>query len=719
MVTKWKNISEKWCGKRQNRLLLWAVVFISLILFFWSLGFAASGDEGLRSFTYLKNDDYLHPEYHAKQVREAFREIREKCLGDDSLDALNFQGVYEFRMVDHSSLNQNNIPKQAYEDYISELWGSVLDETKAYPKRKAPDDLIDAIRKDEALWYFKQNVPCFYRWDGESYHVYGNDDMTAADLSDNIGLLGADERITIGFTEQMLEQGEQRFNKVTNQVYAGCVGMLIGIGFLLAALLVLIPDVYQHRRGRRYYDILMLAALYAMFVLPELVQGLIQPDYYTWTMNGFEIVKELFPGVYFVAVGSVVLLFSAVHLICLGVGLRRAGKGKFLAIFKGDYGFIGRVIVNGKRKITGEAYVKYGIMECNRKRLRFTQILSGIIIFFAGVSVFSWDWGAFGGWWWLLDLMFFGVLIGLMVYLYRSGTKRIRFAYDQLSERIDQICEGSSGATRGATRDATQEATQELSELFLFEDELGKLSVLERRMQENIQKQVQAERMKMDLITNVSHDLKTPLTSLISYIDLLSKEDLPPAAADYVKVLERKSEQLRKMVADVFDLAKASSGNLEVKRERVELNRLLVQTLADMEREIENAPVKVVRQLTETIAVLESDGDKLYRVFQNIFQNALKYSMRGTRVFVTLTVTNWEAVLCVKNVAGYEMDFTAEEVMGRFFRGDKNRSTEGSGLGLAIAKEFSECCGGALSVDISGDVFCVEIRFDCCDVICL
>lgn len=714
MVTKWKNISEKWCGKRQNRLLLWVAVFISLILFFWSFGFAASGDDGLRSFLSLKNDPYLSSEYHVSEIRAAFWEVLQTCLGEDREDILSenmdFQGVYEFRMTDMTSLNQNNIPKKAYDDHISELWKSVMDEAETDQIREVPDKLADSIRKDEASWYFKKNIPCYYRWDGESYRVSGNDDM-ASELLREIGPLGANVRITIGFTDQMLEQGEQKYAKIRTQVYIGCVGMLFGIAILLAALLVLIPDVYRNRRGKRYCDILVLAALYAICVLPERVQGLILSNYYTWTTIEFEIVKELFPSVYFVAVGSMVLLFSVIHLVCLAVGLKRAGKGKFLAIFKGDHGFISRIIVNGKRRITGEAYVKDGILDCNRKRLRFAQILSGILIFLAGVSVFSWDWGAFGGWWWLIDLLLFGVLIAVVAYLYHSGTKRIRSAYDQLSERIDQICEGGSEATRGAT--------PESSEFFLFEDELGKLSVLERQMQENIQKQVQAERMKMDLITNVSHDLKTPLTSLISYIDLLSKEDLPPAAADYVKVLERKSEQLRKMVADVFDLAKASSGNLEVKQERVELNRLLVQTLADMEREIESAPVKVVRQLPDTIAVLESDGDKLYRVFQNIFQNALKYSMRGTRVFVTLTVENREAVLCVKNVAGYEMDFTAEEVLGRFFRGDKNRSTEGSGLGLAIAKEFSECCGGALSVDISGDVFCVEIRFDCCDVIYL
>ena len=689
-------------------------VFISLILFFWSFGFAASGDDGLRSFLSLRSDPYLSSGYHVSEIRAAFFEVLETCLGEDREDILSenmdFQGIYEFRMTDSTSMNQNNIPKKAYDDHISELWKSAMDEAETDQIREVPDKLADSIRKDEAFWYFRKNIPCYYRWDGESYSAYGNDDM-ASELLREIGPLGANVRITIGFPDQMLEQGEEKYAKMRTQVYIGCVGMLVGIVILLAALLVLIPDVYRNRRGKRYCDILVLVALYAICVLPERVQGLLLSNYYTWTTSGFQIVKELFPSVYFVAVGSMVLLFSTVHLICLAVGLKGAGKGKFLAIFKGDHGFISRIIVSGKRRITGEAYVKDGILDCNRKRLRFAQILSGILIFLAGVSVFSWDWEAFGGWWWLIDLLLFGVLIAVVAYLYHSGTKRIRSAYDQLSERIDQICEGGSEAALGAQ--------QESSEFFLFEDELGKLSVLERQMQENIQKQVQAERMKMDLITNVSHDLKTPLTSLISYIDLLSKEDLSPTAADYVKVLERKSEQLRKMVADVFDLAKASSGNLEVKRERVELNRLLVQTLADMEREIESAPVKVVRQLPDTIAVLESDGDKLYRVFQNIFQNALKYSMRGTRVFVTLTVENREAVLCVKNVAGYEMDFTAEEVLGRFFRGDKNRSTEGSGLGLAIAKEFSECCGGALSVDISGDVFCVEIRFDCCDVIYL
>lgn len=714
MVTKWKNISEKWCGKRRNRILLWGAVLGLLVLFFGSLGFVTSGGMGLRSFSYLMDDHYLNSKRHAEEVRDAFQEVRDKCLDDTRRNISNedwaFQGIYEFRRTGASRFNQNNIPKEAYETFIRELWKEVSAEIGSM-EREAPAAVKDGIQKGEALWYFRNNTPCFYRWDGESYSAYGEDVLLSEEMLGKMSPMGSDEQITIGFTKQMIQQAEQQYSRIRTRTYVGCGGMLLGVLVaLLVALFILLPDVYWNRRGRRYYDVIALAALYALCTMPDRVQDLILPDY-CWTTDGTQILIELFPTVCSVAVVSGMMLFSVIHLICFGVGFwkvghRRVGKERVFAIFNRDHSFIYRIIMGGVRKITGEVYAMEGVLECNRKRLRFTLLLSGICIFFGWFTtvIYGCSWMM----WWQNALLFFcieGVLLGGIWYVYHVGTKKIGTEYVRLIERIDQISAGNFG---------TQ---QERSEFSLFEEEFQKLSMLGCQMQINIQKQVQAEKMKLDLITNVSHDLKTPLTSLISYVDLLSKEDLPPVASDYVRVLERKSGQLRKMVVDVFDLAKASSGNLEVKQERVELDRLLVQTLADMEREIENAPVKVVTQLSESVAVLKSDGNKLYRVFQNILQNALKYSMQGTRIFVTLTVERRQAVLLVKNVAGYEMDVTAEDVMRRFFRGDKARSTEGSGLGLAIAKEFCECCGGILSVDICGDVFSVEIRFDCEDVI--
>ncbi len=228
----------------------------------------------------------------------------------------------------------------------------------------------------------------------------------------------------------------------------------------------------------------------------------------------------------------------------------------------------------------------------------------------------------------------------------------------------------------------------------------------------SIREQIRSERMKVALITNVSHDLKTPLTSIISYVDLLSKEDgLSETARDYVRILSEKSARLSNMVSDLFDLAKSTSGNMPLEIENIDLKKLIEQTLADMQDKVEKSGLVMKVLLPEKPLYISADGKKLYRVFQNIIDNALKYSFKGTRVHITLEETDGRAVAAVKNTAGYEMDFTADEILQRFNRGDKSRTTEGSGLGLSIAESFTKVCGGGFKVDIDGDLFKVTISF--------
>lgn len=229
---------------------------------------------------------------------------------------------------------------------------------------------------------------------------------------------------------------------------------------------------------------------------------------------------------------------------------------------------------------------------------------------------------------------------------------------------------------------------------------------------ESFEGQMKSERMKIALITNVSHDLKTPLTSIISYADLLSNEEsLSDAARDYVKVLVDKSNRLKHIVSDLFDLAKSTSGNMPVEFEKIDLKRLVEQTLADMNGDIEKSGLALRTKLPEGVFNIMADGKKLYRVFQNVVDNALKYSLLGTRIYIELENRNGTAVATIKNTAGYEMDFTVEEIMQRFNRGDKSRTTEGSGLGLSIAESFTQVCGGDFKVDIDGDLFKVTIQF--------
>ena len=246
------------------------------------------------------------------------------------------------------------------------------------------------------------------------------------------------------------------------------------------------------------------------------------------------------------------------------------------------------------------------------------------------------------------------------------------------------------------------------------DSDLGKASQevadIQQGMARAVEEQTRSERMKVELVTNVSHDIKTPLTSIISYAELLKQEELEPPAGEYVDILVQKAERLRSMVLDVFEISKATSGELPVKLESLDLAKLLRQTTADMTQAIESAPVTLRECLPEEPVPILADGDRLYRVFQNLLQNALTYALEGSRVYLSLTVKDGMAEASVKNTSKTELpdgvDFTA-----RFVRGDQSRTDGGSGLGLAIADSFTRACGGELRVEPVADLFVVTVTF--------
>ena len=229
-------------------------------------------------------------------------------------------------------------------------------------------------------------------------------------------------------------------------------------------------------------------------------------------------------------------------------------------------------------------------------------------------------------------------------------------------------------------------------------------------MQAALQNEVRAERMKSELITNVSHDLKTPLTSILSYSDLLSQLELTPEEAnDYAKIIHQKSLRLKNLTSDLFDISKVQSGVEQMVCERLDAVTLVRQALAEQEAQNSGLVLKVT--LPESELPIWADGRKMSRVLENLIGNCVKYAMKGTRVFVSLDERDGKAVFEVKNTANYEMDFAADEITERFVRGDAARSTEGSGLGLAIAKSYTEACGGMFEVEVDGDQFKVRISF--------
>ena len=239
---------------------------------------------------------------------------------------------------------------------------------------------------------------------------------------------------------------------------------------------------------------------------------------------------------------------------------------------------------------------------------------------------------------------------------------------------------------------------------------IEELNHIQQGMKKAVEEQTRSERMKVELVTNVSHDIKTPLTSIISYAELLKQENLEPPAGEYVDILAQKAERLRSMVLDIFEVSKAASGELPVKPEKLDLAKLLRQTMADMQPHIDAAPVQLRPALPDEPVFITADGDRLYRVFQNLLQNALQYALEGSRVYLSLAVEEGRAVVSVKNTSKTELpadvDFTA-----RFVRGDPSRTDGGSGLGLAIAQSFTQACGGTLTVEPVADLFVVTVTF--------
>lgn len=230
-------------------------------------------------------------------------------------------------------------------------------------------------------------------------------------------------------------------------------------------------------------------------------------------------------------------------------------------------------------------------------------------------------------------------------------------------------------------------------------------------LDESVSAKVKAERLKTELITNVSHDLKTPITSIINYIELLSKiEDLPEEAKDYLSVVAKKSERLKNLTQDLFDISKVQSGNEEVVLEKINVSLLVNQTLGENDREIQKSGLQFCVDTSKELYI-SADGRKMSRVISNLISNILKYTINNTRVFITVFERDSEVIIEFKNIASYPMTFTADEIVGRFVRGDESRTADGNGLGLAIAKSYTEICNGKFEVVIDGDMFKTVLKF--------
>lgn len=336
---------------------------------------------------------------------------------------------------------------------------------------------------------------------------------------------------------------------------------------------------------------------------------------------------------------------------------------------------IGRLIGSGVRQLPLVWKTVLGMVA-----LFFINLFFTVNVYYEGFAAFCWclQWAAMG---------VGAIYIALCLKRLKEGGKRL--AEGDLSYKIN---------TRGLYLDFAEHAEH--------------LNSIGEGMAKAVEERLKSERFKAELITNVSHDIKTPLTSIINYVDFLKQEELASEKArEYVEVLDRQSGRLKKLTEDLVDASKAATGNVKMDLAPCQVGVLMSQTMGEYEEKAEKSQLRFIMKLPEEDLEILADGRRLWRVFDNLLSNICKYSQPGSRVYLNLEEKKGRAVITYRNMSKYELNITEEELMERFVRGDSSRHTEGSGLGLSIAGNLVELMGGIFQIQIDGDLFKTVITF--------
>ena len=345
-------------------------------------------------------------------------------------------------------------------------------------------------------------------------------------------------------------------------------------------------------------------------------------------------------------------------------------------------------------------WIKNVIKSCGGFVGKNLPLLWKALLIFAGISfvefvailTFSWDVGALISFWFLEKLLFLAACVAIAISLRKLQEGGEKLAAGDLEHKVD--------------------TGRMFWELKRHGENLNSIGI---GMQNAVDERMKSERFKTELITNVSHDIKTPLTSIINYVDLLEKEDLQNSnAKEYLEVLHRQSARLKKLIEDLMEASKASTGALSVNFEDCEVGVMLTQAAGEFEEKLKSKELTLLIQKPEEDLVIRADGRHLWRIFDNLLNNIYKYAQPGTRVYLNLEKKERRLLIIFRNTSKFALNISGEELQERFVRGDSSRNTEGSGLGLSIATSLTELMGGSFELVIDGDLFKVILTFPYC-----
>ncbi|MFR3119787.1 MAG: sensor histidine kinase [[Clostridium] symbiosum] len=350
---------------------------------------------------------------------------------------------------------------------------------------------------------------------------------------------------------------------------------------------------------------------------------------------------------------------------------------------------IGWLLMGGKNAVEKTCGL-VGSVDFRDKQTKLLLKIVGINFVLLTVISCFWFFGIFG-------LMIYSVVLFFL----------LRRIYDGMQEKYEILLQAT-----GKMADGNLEVEIN-DDLGVFEPLKGEITKIRNGFKKAVEEEVKSQSMKTELITNVSHDLKTPLTAIITYVNLLKKEGITEEERrNYIRILDQKSMRLKSLIEDLFEISKANSNNVTLHLVEVDIVSLMKQVRLELEDKIGRSQVEFRWNMPDDKAVLILDSEKTYRVFENLLVNIVKYALPGTRAYVEITDDGETVMISMKNISATEISLEGRDITDRFVRGDESRNTEGSGLGLAIARSFVELQKGTMEVGIEADLFKVKIEWD-------
>lgn len=486
-------------------------------------------------------------------------------------------------------------------------------------------------------------------------------------------------------------------NNVENNSYYKISGMILKI---ILAIVVIVALAFPYRKSKELlgFDTLSRIPLEILFIVVATVQGIV--DLYptgiiSSTLNGnyveylinndisvkmASILVSLMNLTYWFVIFSIIFVFITLLKHILNVGIRAyfvksTITGMFFVWFKK----VGKKVINQIRTI-----------DLKEKPNKTIAIILGVNLLIIVIMCSMW---------------FFGIILAIIysIVLFKvlsDYSKKTVCEYNQLLDVTKKISDGNLEVNM----------EKDLGFFNPIKDELGNIQT---GFKKAVDEEVKSQKMKTELISNVSHDLKTPLTSIITYIDLLKDENITEENRRlYIDTLDRKSQRLQHLIEDLFEVSKVNSGDVHLNIVNVDIVSLMKQTILELDDKIADSSLILKNNFSSEKIILPLDSQRTFRVFENLIMNISKYAMPSSRVYIDILEIDNKVTIMLKNMSATEIDFSVDDIMERFVRGDKSRNTEGSGLGLAIAKSFVELQGGKMNISVDGDLFKVTITFN-------